>query len=434
MPGHPTNNDMDPMQKLFGRPVFSGSGRVGDYIPEAPDLSYLGGRPEFIPDDANHDPGLDFENLVRSGLPMGEAMRIQEMRARAHQAAAAEKVRRDSQGAMKELEGVDYTSPKVANQLLSIFSKFPNARKSKEVVESMNFMRGLKPQEEAIDLEGIADPILRGKAEAEGWHKLPKAQATRLMGAFEHNRNILAKAFEANLTEEDLKDTMDASGVYDPIKAAAKIKAGRYDLSQESDPEIAQIAIAEGWDKLSKPEAARRRHVAQLNREMENMAESVGVPSEELASFKDPKTGLYDSGKVKGRLRGLDKNTSDTTKNKIADFTRDAQAEREALLSTPTKLAFLREKYGDPERTEWPQKMWEEAHNELAKQKTPSEKAIESLSPASAKTKSQSTEAKASDAFQVIDDTTVIVNGKRRQGTKEQIDRVKKQATELGLL
>lgn len=420
---------MDPMQKLFGRPVFTGSGRVGDYIQPPPDLSYLGGRPEFIPEDADHDPGLDYENLVRSGLPMGEAMRIQEMRARAHQAAAAEKVRRDSRGAMKELEGVDYTSPKVANQLLSIFSKFPNARKSKDVVESVNFMRGLKPQEEVLDIETISDPILYAKAKEEGLDKLPKAQASRRLGALEHNRKILGLAMESGLTEEDLKDAMDASGVYDDIKARQRIKAGRYDPTQEADPRLVHRAMSEGWDKLSKPEAARKRAAALLNMGMEDEAESLGVPVEELAPFMDPQTGMYDAGKVKGRLRGLGEKVSDTVKKQMAEYQSQIPAEREVMLSPEGKLAWLREKHGDPERTEWPKKMWDEAHETLSKQKTPSEIGLEALVPKTAtKPKPQSTESKSTSGLQVVDDTTVVINGKTYTGPKEKIAELKKKA------
>lgn len=430
---------MDPAEKLFGRPVFSGTGRVGDYIQPPPDLSYLGGRPEFIPDDHDYDPGLDYEALVRSGMPMGEALRTQEMRARAHQAQAAEMVRRDSQAALKELKDVDYTSPKVANRLLSIFSKFPNARKSKEVVESVNFMRSLKPQEETLDIEGISDPILYNKAKAEKWNALPKAQAERLMGAYEHNRKVLSQAVENGLTEDDLKDAMDpAAGIYDPIKVSQKIRAGRYNPAEETDPRLVHRAVTEGWDKLSKTDAARKRTAALLNLGIEDDAESMGVPAEELSQFIDKDTGVYDVGKVKGHLRQYASKLKTYPTGDIAKYTARAKEEREALLSDESKLAYLQKKHGDDKRTDFPKEEWDEAYATLNSQRTPSEEALASIQAAMGgkpkdKVDPQSTEKKSEPkangaGIQVLNDNTVVINGKTYTGSKEQIASLKQKA------
>jgi hypothetical protein len=423
---------MDPnILKLFGRPVFSGSGRPSDYFGEPMDLGYLGGpRPEFIPDEHDYNPELDPEQLIRSGIPVPMAMQVQQARAALHQKAAEDRVRADSQAALRELEKVDYSSPKAGNALTKIFSKFPNARRNPEVIESVNFMKALKPQSETFDIETIADPILYTKAQKEKWADLPKSEVQRKMGAYEHNRKILAQAIENGLGEADLVDALDPeAGIYDPLKVSAKLKAGRYDPSEETDPRMAHIAITQGWDKLGKAEAARKRTAAMLNLGIEDEAEAMGVPSEELAPFLDKDTGVYDMGKVKGHLRQYTSKLKTHPTAEIAKYTERAAQEREALLSDESKLAYLQKKHGDDKRTDFPKAEWDEAYATLSAQPVPAEKALEAIQAAMGgrpKAKPQSTEAKSSGPptinsqaeYDALPKGATYIDSKGKQATK----------------
>ncbi len=380
----------DPIQKLFGRRLFEGTGRSSDYFSGGPDLSYIPQpRPEYIPDEHNYDPSLDPQNLVKQGMPMDMAMHLQQVRQGLHQRAQQDRIRNDGQAAMKELEGVDYASPKVSNDLLRIFSKYPNARKNKDVLDQVDFFTRLKPQQESLDVETIADPILHNKAVKEGWGKLPKAEAQRKMGAYEHNQKILAHAMENGLGEADLADTLDPeAGVYDPYKVANKIRLGKYDPATETDPRMAHQAITEGWDKLTKPEATRKRAAAMLNMGIEDDAESMGVPAEELAPFKDKDTGLYDIGKVKGHLRQY-QSTVKPSSGDVAKYTSKAKEERDAMLLPEGKLQLLQERDGDPNKTTFSKEDWDWAKQEAMTRQTPSEAALAAILP---KVRSQKTE------------------------------------------
>ncbi len=386
--------------QIYGRPTFTGSGVSGDYFPEAPDLSYLGGRPEFIPEEHNYDPSLDVEHLVKSGVSIPEALHIQQVRAQAHQGAAENRIANDARGAMEALKGVDFTSPHHPNDLLKIFSRFPNARKSKEVLDQVNFFRALKPEETNLDIESITDPILYSKAKAEGWDKLPKTEAARKLATETHNRNVLSTAIENGLSEEDLKDTLDPTGIYDPLKVAHKVRMGRYDPTQETDPRLMHQAISEGWDKLTKPEAARKRTAALLNLGIEDDAEAMGVPAEELAPFKNEDTGVYDIGKVKGHLRQYASKIKTYPTEEIAKYTAKAAEERDALMSDTSKLEYLQQKYNAPKQTEFTPEQWDEAFKVLSARKTPSEEALASIQSAMGgkpvQATPQSTEAKGS--------------------------------------
>lgn len=385
---------MDPYQKMFGRRVFEGTGRTSDIFPEAPDLSYLPQRPDFIPDEHDYNPALDPHNLVKSGLPIDLAMQLQGVRQSLHQNSQKDRIRKDAQGALGELKDVDYASPKLNNRLLQIFSKYPNARKSKDVLDQVNFFTKLKPQEESIDVEQIADPILHNKAVKEGWAKLPKAEAQRKIGAYDHNQKILSHAMENGLGVEDLADTLDPeAGVYDPLKVAQKIKLGKYDPTTEVDPRIAHYAISKGLDKMTKPQAAREIAAYKLNLGIEDDAESMGVPAEELAPYKDPETGLYDIGKVKGYLRQYQSSVRPTSGD-VMKYTAKAKEERKAQESPEGKLALLQQKYGDPNQTKFSKEDWDWAYEQAKNTKTESEAALEAIMPkkAGAKPSSQAPE------------------------------------------
>lgn len=416
-------------EKIFGRPVFSGSGNSSEFFPEPPNLSYLGGqRPDFIPDGHDYDPSLDAENLVKNGVSVPEAMQLQQLRANIHQNAAQQRIDNDARGAMEELKKVDYASPQLANQLVSIFSKYPHARKSKDVAEQVNFFKGLKPEETNLDIETISDPVLYNKAKTEGWSKLPKAEAMRKVASEEHNRKVLADALENGLSAEDLADAYDKdAGIYDPFKSAHRIKQGKYDLSQETDPRVIHAAIAGGWDKMSKVEAARAKAAHQINMGIEDTAEEIGVDPEELAPFKDPNTGVYDIGKVKGHLRQYASKLKTYPTAEIAKYTAKAQEERDALLSDEGKLAYLQQKHGDPKKTDFPKEEWDEAYKVLSAQPTPSQQALESIKAAmggkqAKKENLQSTDTtEAKPSFNQINDSTISIGGKVYSGTPAQI-------------
>lgn len=367
-------------EKIFGRPAFAGTGSLDDYFPNsAPDLGYLGQqRPDFIPEGHSYDPSLDPENLVRNGVSVPEAMQLQQLRANIHQNAAQQRIDNDARGAMEAMKGVDFTSPHHPNELLKIFSQFPNARKSKEVLDQMNFFKSLKPEETSLDIEALDDPIDYNFAKANNLAKLPKKEAERKLASHKFNRQVLAKAIENNLTEEDLADSFDKdAGIYDPIKADRRISEGRYDISKETNPRVLHAAIKGNWGKLSKSAGARAKAIHELNMGIEDTAEEIGVAAEDLAQFKDEE-GLLDPGKVKGYLRQYQSSVKPTSSD-VLKYTKAAQEERTALMSPEGKLQLLQEKYGNPKQTEFSKEDWDWAHEQAKNTKTPSEVALESL-------------------------------------------------------
>lgn len=438
-----------PLRKALGRDrVFAGSGDVSDFFPPAPNLSYLG-RPDYLQNDEGYNPELDvgggdfnpmfdmgqqtsLQRPQNSAVPLGVLSRIQPMREAMHQAAREERVRQDESNALKELDKVDYASPKLSNQLLSIFQKHPEARKSPEILSRVKFFSQLKPEAETFDVEEVADPILYSKAKTEGWDKLSPREARRKAAIHTANRDILGKAIPLGKTEADLAGALDpTTGAYDPLKVAQIMATSNYDPHTEPDPVMQAVAIREGWDKMPLREANRKRIVFQTNRGIEDEAEAMGVPTEELAPFLDKDTGIYDIGKVKGHLRQYGGKAPPVAAIKeLAKYQSQIPAEREALLSTENKLAWLQQQTGQPKKTNFTKEEWDVAHQSLSQQKTPSETAMETfinlMSPKQPGAKKVSpdsgTPVQVAPNVSRFNDFTVLVDGKYRTGTKAQID------------
>lgn len=130
---------------------MAGTGRVADYIGPAPDLSYLGGRPEFIRADEPYDPSMDVDALMRPsggqrGLPRDVAIRAQILRKAAYEKNRREKDSYDQDWALHFLTQADPSKENFNEGLNRMFQQFPGAAKSPEVARMVELKRGLAPK------------------------------------------------------------------------------------------------------------------------------------------------------------------------------------------------------------------------------------------------------------------------------------------------
>lgn len=242
----------DPLLKLFGRPIFSGTGRVGDYFPSAPDLSYLRDfqRPNYVPEDAGYDPSLNFENLIAEGYSEQDAAEIQDIRAGLHAQRQRDSILRDSRMAGDELSKIDPSRESLAKDILGIFNKYPNAEKDPSFLQKVDRIGALsrmmpqKVEEKIFDPDSIEDPDLYKQAIDEGWDKLPEKQGKRRLFDAATRKERRLKLIGMGMTRDEI-DALEKKGgfseeVLAEIQAKAKARPERT-LQPEAAKHLAEL-------------------------------------------------------------------------------------------------------------------------------------------------------------------------------------------------
>lgn len=256
--------------QLLGRTPFAGTGRVADYFGPPVDLSYLtAGRPDFIPDDGNYNSDLDVPSLLNQGVPFEQAQQLQGLRARLHEQAARERARVDAQGAITELSQIDPSRETFAKDLLGIFRKYPNARRSKDFVDQVEMIgqfSRMMPQKQEVkmfDLSEIKDPEVRAVAIQEKWDTLPENQGQIRAYDALHRKAQKLDLVKAGYSPEQIAEMEKTGGLTDVgvLHAMNQIKAAQQQKPERTlQPEAARyiseqmLKSREEKDRLATPQ------------------------------------------------------------------------------------------------------------------------------------------------------------------------------------
>jgi hypothetical protein len=226
------------------------------------------------------------------------------------------------------------------------------------------------PFEAAMQLQG-----LRARLHAQGSQERMRTDTQGALGELskiDPSRETFAKdllgifrKYPTAYKSKDFADQVEMIGGFAKMMPPKK-EEKLFDLTTLKDPELIDVALAEGWDKLPEQQGAIRAFTAQTKKEQKMNLVKAGYTPEQVAEMEKSGT-LTDIG-VLHAMNQIKQKPERTIQPEAARFLSEQlikSKEQRAMLSSPQgKLSYLQQKYanGDAAKTTFSKAQWDEAY------------------------------------------------------------------------